>query len=422
MKYEPTSHKLSNGVTVILDPMDIETVAVKIRFSTGSRDEKTENHGITHFCEHMLFKGTKRFASRKDLKDFIDNKGGQFNASTSVRALQLYGRIIAENTNDLLELFADMLQNSVFDNQKIEIERGVILDERRQAVCSVKRKFWDLIDTSLFGWPHFQTIGSEENIKSFTREQMLNWLNERLSAQNCIICISGRIDDKEKLLEKLESLYSFLPNRKVSTNKELKYTPCDKFLYDSGLKNVWLCIAFPYIRPDTYENTFKDIAESKFRKYLSQELNEALRHQNGLVYGLGVSSYGNEINGVRGIETETSPENLERAVALIAKTAYRVYYKDKITQQVIDRITNSHKLADADFLENASQRRDLLVANWADFGVLYEYNRIIEMDRATCVKDVIEASTGFFDGDMSIISFGAKHNLDLRKIWIDNFK
>ena len=422
MKYEPTLHKLSNGVTVILDPMDIETVAVKVCFATGSRDETPENYGITHFCEHMLVKGTKRFVSYKDLKDYIEYKGGVFNASTSNTRLQLYGRIIAENTSDLLEVFADVLQNPLFDSDKIEIERNVILDEFRRAQGNDQRKFSNLVDTNLFGFSSFRTLGTEENIKSFTREQMLSWLHKRLSAKNCVICMSGCIDDVSATIEKLEDLFAFLPTQDVPTNKELVYTPCDKFLYEPKLKNVWINILFPYIRPDTYENTYENLAESKFRKYLIQELNEVVRQKNGLVYGLGYAGYGNEFTGVRGIGTETSPENLERAVALIAQTTYRVYTHDKITKDIIERFANIHKLVDADFLESASQRRDVLIANWQDYGVLYDFNQIVEMDRRINVSDVLNACLGCFDGAMSIMSFGAKHDLDLRKIWIDNFK
>ena len=119
MQFNPTLHKLSNGVTVILDPMDLETVSVKIRFATGSRDETPDVYGITHFCEHMLMKGTKNFPTRKELKDYVENMGGTFNASTSNMSLQIYGRIIAENMDKLLAVFADVLENSLFDQDKI---------------------------------------------------------------------------------------------------------------------------------------------------------------------------------------------------------------------------------------------------------------------------------------------------------------
>lgn len=423
MQFNPTLHKLSNGMTVILDPMDLETVSVKIRFVTGSRDETPDIYGITHFCEHMLVKGTKNFPTRKDLKDYVENMGGTFNASTSNNWLQIYGRIIAENTNELLTVFADMLQNSLFDEKRIEIERTVILDESRRAHGNNSRKFSDLVDTNLLGFSAYRTLGPDENIKSFTRAQMLDWLRKRLSAKNCIIGISGRIDDADALLKKLQELFAFLPEHDVQINRELKYTPCDKFLHEPSLKNVWINILFPYIRPDTYENLRANIAESKFHKYMVQELGEVVRQQNGLTYGMSMSGYGNEYDGIHGIDTETSPENIERAVALIAKTAYRVYKHDTITKPVLERFYNIHKLVDADFLESATNRCDVLISHYGDFGKLYDFKQIQEFDKSITVDEVIAASNGFFAGPMSIMTFGAEYgDIDLRKIWIDNFK
>ena len=423
MKFEPKLYHLSNGVSVILDSMDLETVAIKIAFDTGSRDETPNEQGMTHFCEHMLFKGIPELPTNQDMKNYIENKGGTYNASTSSTRLSLYGRIIAENTNDLLKIFSESLKNALFDVNKIEIERSVILDESRRAHGSNPRKFDDLIDRNLFGFSAFRTLGSDENIKSFTRDQLINWLHKRLSAKNCVICISGRIDNADELLDVLEKLFNFLPTHDVETHKSLTYTACDKFQHESSVKNTWLSIFFPNIRLDTYENMRDNIAESKFHKYLSQELNEVVRQQNGLVYSIGMTKYGNEYDGAYCIDTETSPENIAKAVALIAQTAYRVYNKDKITAQILERFLNRHKLSDADFLESATHRCDVLVSNWIDYKKIYDFYQMQEYDKSISVDDVITASKGFFDGPMSIMTFGAQYgDIDLRKIWTDNFK
>ena len=422
MKFKPTLHKLSNGVTVILDPMDLETVAVKINFATGSRDETPDVFGITHFCEHMLCKGTKKFPTRKHLRDFLEDKGGVSNASTSKTSLNFYGRIIAENTVLLLEVLADQLKNSLFDPEKIEIERSVILDELRRAQSNNQRKNVDFIFTNLFNFSDYRTLGTNENIESFTRDKLVDWTRKRLSAKNCTICVSGRIDEPQKLLQTIEDLFNFLLTHDVSKNTELNYTPCTKFLHEPSSKNICVDILFPYIRPDTYENIRANMAEGKFRKYLIQELSEILRQQNGLIYGIGMSAFGNEFNGVRGIHTETSNENLEKTIALMAQAAYRVHNIDKITQPVIDRFRNIHRLADADFLESALRRRDVLIGHWVDFGKLYDYDNMIKIDKEITADEVINSATGFFDGTMSIMTFGAEHNVDTEKIWKDNFK
>ena len=129
MKYEPILHKLSNGVTVILDPSESATVHANVVFKTGSLDEKPGEYGITHFCEHMLCKGTKRFPSRQSIDDYINDNAGWRNAYTNETCIGLEGGILPENTELLLDLFADQLQNSLFDETVLERERGVISDE-----------------------------------------------------------------------------------------------------------------------------------------------------------------------------------------------------------------------------------------------------------------------------------------------------
>ena len=120
MKYNPTLHKLSNGITVILDPMDIETVSVKVCFQTGMRDEKPNEYGLTHFCEHMLCKGTKKLPNKKAIDDYMDYNGATRNAGTGQTETAFYGRVLAENVNVLVDFFADTLQNSLFDNKNLK--------------------------------------------------------------------------------------------------------------------------------------------------------------------------------------------------------------------------------------------------------------------------------------------------------------
>ena len=121
MKYNPTLHKLSNGVAVILDPMDVETASVAVSFKTGSWDEKPNEYGITHFCEHMLCKGTKRFPTVAAIKDYMEENAGVSNAFTSLTELRLHGRIIGENLDKLIDVLSDQLQNSLFPPECIEL-------------------------------------------------------------------------------------------------------------------------------------------------------------------------------------------------------------------------------------------------------------------------------------------------------------
>ena len=424
MQYTPTLHKLSNGVTVILDPMELETTAVRVAFSTGSRDETESQYGLTHFCEHMLCKGTPRFPTKKIIDDYMDYHGGTHNASTGRSSLSFYGRILAKNVNVLIDYLGDQIQNSLFDPAKIEIERRVICDELRRALDNPSRQFSDFMSERVFGNRTFSTLnlGTFETINSFTRDQMLDFLSRRLSAQNCIIGVSGRIYDTDAVLAQLEKSFSFLPMHDVAENTDIPYTPGVYHNSQPDKKNVQLCILFPDIWPADFAHYYNNISVGRFERYMNKQISDVLRQDNGLVYGFSGFDIGNEHHGWNGFITETSASNIAQVVALIAQNAYRIYTAPNITADDLDRYNRKDALGDADWLESATRRCDKLIGFYRNHGIIYDFawaNR--QFDRIS-VSDVVENSRGYFAGPMSIVTQGSDFDADLRAIWDENFK
>ena len=426
MKFEPTLHKLSNGVTVILDPMDVATDEVCICFRTGSRDEKPDEYGITHFCEHMFLKGTARFPSMRAGDDYIADYGGDVNAATSMTFLRFTGRVVDENLMVLLEFWVDKLKNVMFDETEIEKERGVILDELRQRLSDNNVKAQKFIYEKLFGFnlPNGKVIlGTPGNIKRFTRADMMNFVSKRMSAKNCLICISGKIKNQKKLLTDLEKLFAFLPTHKVTNNNSLKYTPCVTHNYIPDTKNVIIELLFPTLWPYTASNFFKkDSCVAKFERHLRERLFDALRSEKGLTYGVYTDEYVDIKTPLTGLQTETAPKNVSSVVATIAKTAYNVYTKDLPTANDLRKYINHNKLGRANFLESNSYRCDQLVSDWIRFNRLHDFYEQCRLSDSVTVKDVFKYTRGYFDGPMSIITHGPKFNGDLRQIWKNNFK
>ncbi len=420
MKYNPTLHKLSNGVTVILDPMDIETTHVKICFNTGSRDELPSEYGITHFCEHMLCKGTPRFPTRKDLNNFIHSHGGTFNAFTSPEELCFHGRILGDNLDKLLDLLSDLLCNSLFMPERIELERIVILDELRRAQDNKGRKQTDFITRTLMNKSSYQTLGTEENIKSFTRDQLLGWLSKRLSAKNCTIVISGKIANSDAVLSQLESCFAFLPTHDVPENKTFNYRPAIAHHSSNETKNVNIFIAIPrrFDRSEQYK--FESLCEQRFKKYLQDELFEEIRQKHGLVYGITVKSIGYE-QGMHFIETECQPQHVAKVVELIASTCSNVYNKKPITDKWLKQYFSMCQLGDADWLDSWDKRSCDLLYTYRDTGKLYDRFGVIETVRGITAADVQKHTLGFFDVPISIVTDGPDFNADLGAIWKQNF-
>lgn len=423
MNFEPKLYKLSNGLTVILDPMDTASTRVVVAFDTGSRDEKPSEYGITHFCEHILCKGTKRFQNYNEINDYIGDNSGVWNACTSNNRLQFYGRIYSDNAPILLDVFSDMLQNSSFDEAIIENEKTVILDELRRKQDNINCKIQEVINNNIFDgkYPTFRTLGTEENIKSFNRKQLKMFIGRRLSAKNCVICVSGKIDDEEALLKDIENKYSFLKPFDVSKNiEDVPYKPGVAHYGKNGDKNTNIFVAFPELYKYKKENIFKRMCIRRFEDWMRYNLYNVLRQENGLVYGVKSGSYGPDEQSLNGFCTTAIPENLDKVVSLMAKTVNDVYTKKHITNEYLTRYNNKAKLGDADFLESNEKRSSRLVARYLDLGSLYDFNSVISMSESMTVDDVIRNSRGYFDGPVSIITDGADYNIDLIKVWNEN--
>lgn len=424
MKFAPQLHKLSNDLTVILDPMDLETINFKVLFRTGSRDEKPNEYGLTHFCEHMLCKGTPRFPDKKSVDDYFDYYSGTRNASTGNAHLTFYGRILSENTDKLVDYIGDQLQNSLFDPKKIEIEHNVVCDELRRALDNPFRQYDDFLSRELFNYATFSTrnLGTIESINSFNRDKIIEFLSRRLSAKNCIICASGKMDNLDKLLKYIEHTFAFLPSIDVSENTAIEYTP--KIAHNSQLdkQNVKIRILFTNKCGYEYDDLYQNHCVGDFERYITRELNNIIRHENGLVYGFGCSGFGNEKFSVNGFATETAAKNIEKCVALIAKNAYRIYTENKITDDDIDKMNRRAKLGRADFIESAESRCDKLIYFYREYDRLYDFYGINELYDSATATDVIKYSRGYFDGPISIITQGADFNVDLGAVWRENFK
>jgi predicted Zn-dependent peptidase len=423
VQFVPTLHKLSNGIPVIIDPMDIATACMSVSFGTGSRDEALHEFGIAHFLEHILNNGTARLPSARAIADYLENLGGTRNASTTSRGVRVYGRILSENIGELASVFADMIGHSLFDEKKIETEKKIITDELNRRLDDPDTQMYDFAVERLFagsGMAH-EIVGTVQNINSFSRDQLIAYAKSHLSAANCIIGISGKMEDCDKLLADLERLYGWAPRTPFAPNDALPITHGAWHNRKPGQKNVKLSIAFTDKTPRDLSGQYQNMCVGKYDMMLRRNLNETVRQKHGLVYSIGLDTLGNENAGVSIIDTETAPENLEKCVAQIARVC-RDSLTNGITESELQRYKNYGKLGDANFLENAASRRDRLIGFYRKHGVLYDFDAAVKMADSVAAGDIKKFSMNYFDGDFSIITQGPEFDADLRKAWIDNFQ
>lgn len=427
MNYNPTLHKLSNGVTVILDPMDgMATTYVDVCFATGGRNECSAERGLTHFCEHMICAGTSRFESWRSIKDYIEDNGGYIAAATGNKHIRFYGEILGENTGVLLDVIADMILNATLRSEKIETERTVILDELRRAQDSKNSQFIDFISNKIFGGSMslYRILGTQENIMSFTRDQMRAHIAKRMTAKNCLMCISGKIDNPQGLLNTIETLFEKLPPIDVADDYPLAtYNAAIAHKTNKEDKNVQVMIVFPSLYSNTYDNEYANTCVGRFRTNLQEHLFNVLREENGLLYGVGTESFGaDDFCRVNGFSFRTAPENVARCVELAARTSYDIYTNNPATPEFLKRRWCRARLGNAKWLESPERRCNALVSEYMDYHTLYDYDKYVKWARQITPDDVMHYTRGYFDGPMSILTQGADFDADLATVWRDNFK
>lgn len=196
---------LQNGLRLITAPIEgTKTTTVLVIFSTGSKYEYAQNKGISHFLEHMMFKGTAKRPEVSSVTEDLDAIGSEFNAFTSKEYTGYWVRAASEQAEFSLEIISDMLLHSKFDPAEISREKGVIIEELNMYLDDPKMYIDELFENLLYGdcpagW---DVIGTKKTIKSFERKDFLKYLNSQYVAKNCFVIVAGQVPKNAQLLVK----------------------------------------------------------------------------------------------------------------------------------------------------------------------------------------------------------------------------
>ncbi|KKP85206.1 MAG: Peptidase M16 domain protein [Candidatus Moranbacteria bacterium GW2011_GWF2_35_54] len=206
MNYKKTT--LKNGLRIITAPMkDTQTATVMVMVGVGSRYENDEERGLSHFIEHMMFKGTKKRANTQIIANELDAIGGEFNAFTGKTSTAYYAKSDAKHLDKTLDVISDMFLNSKFDTKEINKERGTIIQELNMYEDMPMRSVDDVFEGLLYGNQKLgrQIIGTKETIGSVKRNDFINYIKRFYISGDTVVCIAGKIDEN-KLIRKIEKL------------------------------------------------------------------------------------------------------------------------------------------------------------------------------------------------------------------------
>jgi len=195
---------LTNGLVLITEELDhFKSVSIGFYLKRGSRDESNYEKGYSHFCEHMLFKGTNKYG-KEDIANIFDSMGGSFNAYTSHELVLVYAKVPYFNTKKAIELIYDIINNSLFDEKELELERNVILNEINMSLEDPQDKVsedftFNLFPNSSLGSP---IAGTVESISNVTREELFSFYEKNFCSDDIVVVVTGNIN--------IDEIYSYL--------------------------------------------------------------------------------------------------------------------------------------------------------------------------------------------------------------------
>ena len=202
---------LDNGFRIVTERMPgLKSASLGVWVSAGCRNERLQQNGIAHFLEHMAFKGTKK-RNALQIAEAIEDVGGYINAYTSREMTAYYVRVLEDDVPLALDVISDIVLNSVFDPKELEIERGVILQEIGQSLDTPDDIIFDwLQDTAYPDQAMGRAIlGSTENVRSFSREDLQNFVTEHYGPEQMVLSAAGSVDH-DALVEEARSLFGDL--------------------------------------------------------------------------------------------------------------------------------------------------------------------------------------------------------------------
>ncbi len=332
---------LANGLRILTIPMpSLESATVMVMVGAGSRYENKKNNGISHFLEHMAFKGTQKRPTAMDISALIDGMGGEFNAFTGKEVTGFYIKSSADNAETSIDVLSDMLQNSKLDKEEIEKEKGVIIEEINLYEDTPSRHIGDIFERLLYGdtpmgW---DTAGEKDVIKAITRENFVSYMKSLYSAANMTIVIAGGITT-DKAVALAQKYFGKMP--KFETIKHDKVEEAQKkpgfLLKFKKTEQSHLAIGFRTVPIDHRDQYPLSILAAILGGGMSSRLFHEVREKRGLAYYVRTNSEHYEDAGNLTTYAGVDPKRAEDAVKVIVEQYKKMITEPQISEQELKK-------------------------------------------------------------------------------------
>lgn len=372
----------------------VQSVAITFLVKVGGLHENNHNYGISHFLEHMLFKGTKKLNYLEIARKF-DEMGGNFNAYTSRDRTVFFAKVLKSKAKEAVDLLSEIIFHSTLPQQELEKERNVILQEISQNKEDYEHNIFDLFyENTFFNQPLGQDLlGNPNFIKSVSKDELHNYMHKHYTTNNIIVALSGNFNEAEIVPYINEKLEQAGRVEEDSGHKEHKlpksiYTP--KIAHKvAQIEQTHMILGFEGVDYHSEWFYFQNLACAILGEGMSSRLFQKIREQQGLAYNITSFTGSFHDTGILGVYAAADPKDIYHIVQLIKLELHNLAKAGGILERELEiakTITLSSILM---AMESNSTRAEKIASNYLTFGRFIAPNEIKELVEKVSVNDII---------------------------------
>lgn len=304
-----------SGLRLVVKRMDgLLSVSMGVLVGTGSSFERAEENGISHFLEHMMFKGTNK-RTAFEISDAMDRIGAQVNAFTSKELTCYYAKATSDHAGEAFGILADFVLDSVFPQEEMEREKGVVLEEIAMTEDTPDDLCLDVLAEAYFGTEGYgrTILGPAENVKTFTRDDLFGYVRERYAPENLVISFAGNItaEAAEQLVQ--AHFAPLLAARPLAPRIRPYTVRGGSLLRKKDIEQAHIALAFPAPAREDALADAAQLANSILGGGMSSRLFQSVREQLGLAYTVYSYITAYEEGGVLTVYAGVNPKNIAKA-------------------------------------------------------------------------------------------------------------
>lgn len=397
---------LENGITVITEPMEaVRSVTVGVSCAVGSRDETPAEAGMAHFMEHMMFKGTPT-RSAAQISESFDRLGAELNAFTTKEYTCYYARLLDQHTEDAVDLFSDMLGNSLFAEDACLSEREVVIEEIARYEDQPDEQVVEIFDSTLMpahplGLP---VIGTRETVGAFDHAMAAGFHAGHYTTGNVVVAAAGALEH-DRIVAMVRDRFALPEGQRSQRVHATPVTEPRLKVLRKDTEQAHICWGVAGLTARDPDRFSAAVLDAVLGSGMSSRLFQEIREKRGLAYAVYSYQLQYQDAGEFIVYAGTRPDNAVEVIGLIRDEIAKVT-ESGITADELDRVRESLKGQMILALESTHSRMTRLGKAEVTDGELLSLDEIVERIDAVTAEGVHEMAKRLFDGNHSLAVIG----------------